>query len=164
MLGLWLVLVFTGARQSSQVFNKWYQSKVRFRILAMLQSSAGGCSNRGESRHESPSPPPCRPRHQDGGCQVIVEWLVEKSTAGIVYPVLTHTNYTEWSVVMHVNLQAAGLWEAVWHGGDEYRDDRLARRHFSKPCRWRCKLVSPTKRRLMKLGSRFRGFTSAQTG
>jgi hypothetical protein len=39
--------------------------------------------------------------------------VVEKSTAGIVYPMLMRTNYTEWSVVMHVNLQAAGLWEAV---------------------------------------------------
>jgi hypothetical protein len=48
---------------------------------------------------------------------------VEKSTARIIYAVLTHTNYTEWCVVMHVNLQAAGLQDAVWHGGLEYRDD-----------------------------------------
>jgi hypothetical protein len=55
----------------------------------------------------------------------VVERLVEKSTTGIVYPMLMGTNYTEWSSVMRVNLQAAGLWEAVRHGGVEYRDDRL---------------------------------------
>jgi hypothetical protein len=54
--------------------------------------------------------------------------VVEKSTAGIVYPMLTRTNYTEWSAVMRMNLQAAGLWEAVQYGDAEYRDDRLARR------------------------------------
>jgi hypothetical protein len=59
------------------------------------------------------------------GRQIVVERLVEKSTAGIVYPMLTRTNYTEWSLVMHVNLQVAGLWEAVRHAGVEYHDDRL---------------------------------------
>jgi hypothetical protein len=44
---------------------------------------------------------------------VVVERQVEKSTARIVYPTLTHTNYTEWSAVMRVNLQATGLWKAV---------------------------------------------------
>jgi hypothetical protein len=52
--------------------------------------------------------------------------VVEKSTAGIVYPMLTRTNYTEWSAVMRVNLQAAGLWEAVQYDDAEYRDDRHA--------------------------------------
>jgi hypothetical protein len=39
---------------------------------------------------------------------------------------LTRTNYTEWSSVMRVNLQAAGLWEAVHYDNVEYRDDRHA--------------------------------------
>jgi hypothetical protein len=92
----------------------------------MSRSSAGGRSNRGEPRRESPSPPPCRPRHRDGGHEVVVERQVEKSMARIVYPTLTHTNYTEWSAVMRVNLQATGLWKTVRYGGVEYRDDRLA--------------------------------------
>jgi hypothetical protein len=50
-----------------------------------------------------------RPRHQDGGRQVIIDRLVEKSTAGIVYPMLSCTNYIEWSTVMRVNMQAVGL-------------------------------------------------------
>jgi hypothetical protein len=45
---------------------------------------------------------------------------------GIVYLMLTRTNYTEWFAVMRVNLQAAGLWEAVRYGGVEFREDRHA--------------------------------------
>jgi hypothetical protein len=49
------------------------------------------------------SPPVRCPRR--GG-----ERVIEKSSsADIVYPTLTRTNYTEWSLVMKVNLQAAGL-------------------------------------------------------
>jgi hypothetical protein len=51
---------------------------------------------------------PRRSRHS--GCEVIVERVVEKATAAIVYPVLTHTNYVEWSLLMRVNLHAAGFW------------------------------------------------------
>jgi hypothetical protein len=92
----------------------------------MSRSSAWGWSHRSESRQVSPSPPSHRPRQRDGGRQVVVERLVEKSTAGIVYPMLTRTNYTKWSAVVRVNLQAAGLWDVVRHGGVEYHDDRLA--------------------------------------
>jgi hypothetical protein len=56
----------------------------------------------------------------------VVERVVEKTTTGIVYPMLTRMNYTEWSAVMRVNLQAAELWEAIKYGDVEYRDDRHA--------------------------------------
>jgi hypothetical protein len=59
----------------------------------------------------SPLSPLRRAHHRDGSR--VVEQVVEKSTAGIVYPMLTCTNYTEWLAVMHVNLRAAGLWEAI---------------------------------------------------
>jgi hypothetical protein len=91
----------------------------------MSRSSARGHSQRGGSHRLSPSPPPCLPFHRNSGRQVIVERLVEKSMAGLIYPMLTCTNYTEWSAVMHVNLQVADLWEAIEYGGVEYRDDRL---------------------------------------
>jgi hypothetical protein len=45
---------------------------------------------------------------------------------GIVYPMLMRMNYTEWSLVMRVKLQAAGLWEAMHYGNVEYRDNRHA--------------------------------------
>jgi hypothetical protein len=86
----------------------------------MSRRFAGGQSHRSGSHHQSPSPPPRRPCHRDGGHQVVVERLVEKSMAGIAYPLLSHMNYTEWSTVMHVNLQAVGLWEAIRYGGVEF--------------------------------------------
>jgi hypothetical protein len=43
-----------------------------------------------------------------------------------VYPTLTRTNYTEWSLVMKVNLQAAGLWDVIESGVGDYHDDRTA--------------------------------------
>jgi hypothetical protein len=39
---------------------------------------------------------------------------------------LTRSNYTEWSLVMMVNLQAAGLWDVVESGIGDYREDRSA--------------------------------------
>jgi hypothetical protein len=44
----------------------------------------------------------------------------------IVYPMLTCTNYTEWSLVMRINLQAAGLWEAIQYGAPDFHDDKMA--------------------------------------
>jgi hypothetical protein len=49
---------------------------------------------------------------------------VERSTAGIVYPMLTCMNYIELSSVMHVKLQVVGLREALHYGNVEYHDDR----------------------------------------
>jgi hypothetical protein len=61
-----------------------------------------------------------------GGREVILERVVERTAAAVVYPMLTRTNYTEWFLVMKVNLQAAGLWEIIETGEGEYRDDRAA--------------------------------------
>jgi hypothetical protein len=61
----------------------------------------------------SASPVPRRTHHRNGGHNVIIERVVEKSSTVIIYPTLTRTNYAEWSLVMHVNLQAAELWEAI---------------------------------------------------
>jgi hypothetical protein len=58
--------------------------------------------------------------------EVIVERVVKKSSAAIVYPVLTVTNYSEWSLVMRMNLQAAGLWDIINKGVNDYREDRNA--------------------------------------
>jgi hypothetical protein len=35
-------------------------------------------------------------------------------------------NYSEWALVMHVNLQTVGLWDAINKGSSDYRDDRNA--------------------------------------
>jgi hypothetical protein len=52
--------------------------------------------------------------------------VVEKATTVIVYPVLTLTNYAEWSLVMRVNLQVTGLWVVISKGAGDYHEDRNA--------------------------------------
>ncbi|WVZ48743.1 hypothetical protein U9M48_000159 [Paspalum notatum var. saurae] len=76
--------------------------------------------------HYHMSPPLLTVGRTMGGREVVLERVVEKATAAVTYPMLTRTNYTEWSLVMRVNLQAAGLWEVVNTGEGEYRDDRNA--------------------------------------
>jgi hypothetical protein len=43
------------------------------------------------------SPVPRRSRNDDQ--EVVIEQVVEKASASIVYPVLTRMNYSEWSLV-----------------------------------------------------------------
>lgn len=66
-------------------------------------SAAGRLQGRNtppRDRRRSPSPPPRRPRHR----HEVIERVVEKSTSDIVYPVLGRNDYTDWSLVMRVNL------------------------------------------------------------
>jgi hypothetical protein len=93
------VRVHAGER-SINVSIKWHLELGVPGILIMSRSSAGRSPNGGH-RIGSSSPPPRRPRHRDGGR--VIEQVVEKSTVGIVYPMPTRMNYTEWSVVMRVN-------------------------------------------------------------
>jgi hypothetical protein len=76
-----------------------------------------------DSRPFSLSPPPRHPWNRSGECH-IVERVIKKSSVSIVYPTLTQTNYTKWSLIMKVNLQAAGLWDVIESGAGDYRDDR----------------------------------------
>jgi hypothetical protein len=55
--------------------------------------------------HFSPSPPSHCPHHHGGNLNVMVEYAIEESSAGIIYPMPTRSNYIEWSLVMKVNLQ-----------------------------------------------------------
>lgn len=77
----------------------------------------------GSRRRCSPSPPPRRPRTRH---EVVVERVVKEATGSVVYPTLTRTNYTEWALVMKVNLQAQGLWAAIDPGQADEQADRLA--------------------------------------
>jgi hypothetical protein len=90
---LCLTLFFFPSERSSELrvipsldSNNWYQSHVQplshhVRLL---------------------SPVPRRSRHS--GREVVIERIFEKVTTTIVYPILTHTNYAEWPLVMRVNL------------------------------------------------------------
>ncbi|CAN6234641.1 unnamed protein product [Urochloa humidicola] len=42
------------------------------------------------------------------------------------WPMLTKTNYTEWSLVMKIKMQARNLWEAIEPGGVLVQEDRMA--------------------------------------
>ena len=55
-----------------------------------------------------------------------MQHIGKEASGSVVYPTLTRTNYTKWALVMRVNLQAQGLWEAIELDGGDYRDDRLA--------------------------------------
>jgi hypothetical protein len=53
------------------------------------------------------------------------------------WPILTKTNYTEWSTLMRVMLQGRHLWEAINVGTCEFINDRNALEAL-------CKAVPPS--------------------
>jgi hypothetical protein len=60
---------------------------------------------------------------------MVFQHVVKEMSTVVQNPMLTHTNYQEWPLLMMVNFQAQGLWYAVKPEEDEeveYRDDRLA--------------------------------------
>jgi hypothetical protein len=65
-------------------------------------------------------------RLTDGGGTVVVERIICESDGGGHVPPLTRTNYVEWALLMKVQLQVAGLWDAVTTDVGEPRDDRRA--------------------------------------
>ena len=67
------------------------------------------------------SPSPDR-RHGHHGFQTVVR----DAGAGGGWPLLTKTNYAEWSMVMRVKLQVRHMWEAVRYGDVDYDEDRRA--------------------------------------
>ncbi|WVZ62734.1 hypothetical protein U9M48_012444 [Paspalum notatum var. saurae] len=72
---------------------------------------------------------PSTPRTLFGGDkprEVVVERVVKEIGASVVYPELTRSNYTEWALVMQVNLEAQGLWDAIDQGSADRREDQLA--------------------------------------
>jgi hypothetical protein len=58
----------------------------------------------------------------------VIERMVEKVTpTGLVnYPILSKTNYNEWSLLMNIKMEARSLWNAVVKGGAEFHVDRMA--------------------------------------
>ena len=67
-----------------------------------------------------------RPRHREAGRREVVVERVVKEVGGGNYLKLTRTNYTEWSLLMKVKLQARGIWDAIELGASDYQEDRMA--------------------------------------
>jgi hypothetical protein len=84
----------------------------------------GGSQTPSHDRPRSPLPVLRRSHHI--GREVVIERVVEKASVSIIYLVLTRMNYSEWSPVMRVNLQAMGLWDVIHKGASDYRDDQNA--------------------------------------
>jgi hypothetical protein len=52
---------------------------------------------------------------------------VVKESGGAKYPTLTRSNYTHWSLVMKVMLQARNLWDTIEYGDCDLQEDCMAR-------------------------------------
>jgi hypothetical protein len=92
-------------------------------------SRTGSCTPPRRNCPVSPSPLPPPRGHRPPGQLIIVERVIKEASRSVQYPMLTRTNYNEWSLLMRVNLQAQGLWQAVELEEEvviEYHDDRLA--------------------------------------
>ncbi|KAG8095136.1 hypothetical protein GUJ93_ZPchr0012g20236 [Zizania palustris] len=93
--------------------------------MAGTSSSASASRSVTPTRRRSPSRG--RSRTIRGGDIVVREIVREGGGSGAMsYPSLTKTNYTEWSIIMRVQLQGAGLWEAVETGEASERQERQA--------------------------------------
>jgi hypothetical protein len=88
-------------------------------------SAPVGSFEQRRGRRTSPSPA----SHRGHRGVVINRSTTDNTAAGTQFPMLTHTNYQEWAMLMQVNFEAAGWWYVVEPEEDEvinYRHDRLA--------------------------------------
>lgn len=80
-------------------------------------------------------------------------WCVRPRVAAPAYPfpMLTRINYNTWALVMEVNLQAAGLWEAIDDDAVPRRKDRQSLAAVCRPtgvCHRNGRRVSPAEKEL----------------
>jgi hypothetical protein len=68
-----------------------------------------------------------------GGGEVVVQReVIREMTSGggggtsLVFPMLKRGDYTNWAMVMEVNLQAASLWDAIEDAAVSRREDKQA--------------------------------------
>jgi hypothetical protein len=61
-----------------------------------------------------------------GSGAMVIQRVVREVGDGMVFLVLTKTNYTDWAMLMRVKLKARGLWVAVDKGGIDPQEDMMA--------------------------------------
>jgi uncharacterized membrane protein YgcG len=64
--------------------------------------------------------------------EVIIERIIERAVSAWNFLILSKTNYYDWVAIMHVMLQARGLWDAVNAGTTDYTEDCMALEVISK--------------------------------
>lgn len=56
---------------------------------------------------------------------MVQQRVIHQASSTVVYPPLTATNYFEWALIMKVNMEAQGVWDAV-EGAGSFSEDRTA--------------------------------------
>jgi hypothetical protein len=56
----------------------------------------------------------------------VVQQAVREVGGGTAFPVLTKTNYSDWTMLIRVKLKVRGLWVAIDKGGVDPQEDRMA--------------------------------------
>lgn len=57
---------------------------------------------------------------------LVIHRVVKEAGGAANYPLLTRTNYNDWSLLMKIKLQVRCLWGAIDPGGVELHEDRMA--------------------------------------
>src|SRR5438105_9124934 len=93
---------------------------------------AGPSNSRSPSRSPRRRNPPTPPRRGRSPARrhrhevVVHERIIREGGGSVQHRVLTRTNYADWAIIMLVQLQAQGLWDAVNLGDVNDHEDRLA--------------------------------------
>src|SRR5438132_6302273 len=94
----------------------------------MAGSSISRSPSRSPRRRDPPVPPrrgrsPARRHRRE---VVVRERIIREGGGSAQYPMLTRTNYADWTIIMRVQLQAQGLWDVVNLGDVNDHEDWLA--------------------------------------
>jgi hypothetical protein len=80
--------------------------------------------------------------------------LFKETTTMGVWPMLTQTNYTEWALLMQVNLEATEVWESIDPGTSPHKNDWMLLGCSSMECHRRCGRSWPRRRLSRRHGRR----------
>lgn len=87
------------------------------------------------SRRQSASPLACTPPEGSGDHAsgsggsdrgLVIHHMVKETGGSMNYPLLTKTNYNDWSLMMKLKLQARCLWNAVDPSSVAFHENRMA--------------------------------------
>jgi hypothetical protein len=113
----------------------WHQSQVLRRGSMVTPPPSAGTAARGgkpplrsmspRRRRPSPSPVPRRRGRAGHRDQSTAPPCMVREVSG-QFPLLTKTNYSDWSAMMRIMLRARGLWAAVKEGANDEVENHMA--------------------------------------